>query len=90
MQKPKAVPKRMCIVCREFREKGELIRVVRLKDGSYTFNPKASGRGAYICKNDACITLALKKKHLNRAFKENISEDVYTALSEEYAKYKQN
>lgn len=71
------------------KPKQELLRVVKQNDGTFTFNPKAQGRGAYMCYDDACINQCIKKKLLNKAYKMNISDDIYNKLNEEYAEYKQ-
>lgn len=83
--KNKKIPLRMCIACKEMKPKEEFLRIIRQKDGSFTLNQKAMGRGAYVCKNDECVRLCMKKKLLNRAYKMNIEEDVYNKLMEEYA-----
>ena len=48
--KPKKIPMRMCVACREMRPKAELLRVVKPQDGQahIDFKGKAPGRGAYI------------------------------------------
>lgn len=79
----------MCIVCKQMKPKEELLRVVKQDDSTFTLNPKAQGRGAYICYNDDCVNKCIKKKLLNKAYKMNISDNVYNKLNEEYAKYKQ-
>lgn len=88
--KVKKTPLRMCISCRQMKDKNDMRRVIKLKDDSFTLNPKASGRGAYVCNNDECMNLCLKKRMLNRAFKMNISDEVYSKLLEEYNGSKQN
>ena len=72
--------KRMCSVCRMRRPKAELIKVVR-NNGEFAI-PKghAEGRGAYICKDEKCIELAIKKKALNRSFKCEIPNEIYENL----------
>ena len=77
--------RRMCIACREKRDKKEFIRVVRFQ-GEYSIDKtgKKNGRGAYICDNMNCVTLAVKKKLLNKAFKENIPDEIYELLLKEY------
>ena len=47
----KKVPQRMCIACKEHKDKKDLIRIVRSKEGdiSLDFSGKKAGRGAYIC-----------------------------------------
>ena len=85
--KVKKPPQRMCIVCKTMRPKAELIRIVRTPEGIMQFDRsgKLNGRGAYICDNAECVEKCLKKKMLNKAFKTNIEEEIYTMLSEEYA-----
>ena len=44
---------RMCVGCREMKEKKALLRIVRNAQGEISFDRigKAPGRGAYICKS---------------------------------------
>lgn len=79
----------MCVVCKQSKPKDELIRIVKLQNNTFTLNPKAEGRGAYICKDNKCLDKCIKKKLLNKAYKMNISNEVYTKLLEEYAGYNQ-
>lgn len=86
MPKSKKIPLRMCIACRELKEKKSMLRIV--KDGAgkifldYSF--KASGRGAYICDNAECIKKLKKQRLLNKAFSCGVDEVVYSAIEEEY------
>lgn len=79
------VPIRMCMVCRAHKEKNELIRVVKNKEGSIFINKsfKADGRGAYICKEEACVNEAQKKRCFERAFSCKIEPELYAQLREE-------
>ena len=83
--KPKKIPQRMCVGCRESKPKRELIRVVRGPDGTVTldFRGKAPGRGAYVCRDKTCLKKARKSKALERAFELQIPEQVYDALERE-------
>ena len=74
----------MCVVCRQMKPKNECIRVVRTVDDDYVVDNtgKLNGRGAYVCKDSACLEKCTKAKSLNRAFKHNVSEDVYLNLKE--------
>ena len=69
--KPYHVPIRTCVSCRETDEKRDLLRIVRLKDGSavYDARGKVSGRGAYLCARPDCISAARKQKKLERSLK---------------------
>ena len=55
--KTKKTPERLCVSCRNMYPKKDLIRVVKLDDGTYFIDEtnKCNGRGAYICKNQECI-----------------------------------
>ena len=88
----KKIPMRMCIVCHNMVDKRELIRIIRNKDGEYSLDTtlKANGRGAYICNNPECKTKMIKTKALNKAFKENIPQEVYGKIQGEYDKYYKN
>ncbi len=85
MNKPKEKI-RMCIVCRGQSDKKTLIRIVKNKEGQIFVDGtgKANGRGAYVCKSKECFEKLKKTKALNRAFKCNVPEDVYTKLGEEF------
>jgi predicted RNA-binding protein YlxR (DUF448 family) len=69
MTPPKHVPQRSCVACRTARGKWELVRVVRTPLGAVQVDPtgKLAGRGAYLCRNEACLAQAVKQKKLNRA-----------------------
>ena len=79
------IPLRKCLGCNEQKEKRELIRIVKSKDGdiSIDFTGKMNGRGAYICHSEECLAKVRKNKSLSRAFKENVSAEIYDKLSEE-------
>ena len=83
VKKQKKIPLRQCLGCNEHKPKKELLRVVRSPEGeiSLDFTGKKSGRGAYICKNAACLARAQKTKALERAFSVNIEDAVYEMLA---------
>ncbi len=58
----KNIPQRMCVSCREKKEKKDLIRIVCNKAGelSIDINGKLEGRGAYICKDIKCLEKTIK------------------------------
>lgn len=86
MPKTKKIPLRMCIACRELKEKREMLRIVKPADGDIfiDFSSKASGRGAYICNNPECVKKLKKQKLLNKVFSCAVDNKVYTAIEEEY------
>lgn len=81
----KKIPMRMCVGCREMKEKRELIRVVRTAEhsGEIDLTGKKSGRGAYICNDPACLKKARKSKSLERALNVTLDDEVYLRLEEE-------
>ena len=81
---------RTCIACRQAKEKKDMLRIVRDKDGNIKldFTGKASGRGAYICDNPECIKKCVKNKLIGRALDAKVSDEVYEYIAKEYAKSK--
>lgn len=84
-QKKRKIPERQCLGCNQHFPKTELLRVVRDPSGnvSLDFTGKKSGRGAYICKNVACLSKAQKSRRLSRNLECEIPEDVYLAMEAE-------
>lgn len=84
----KKIPQRKCIACGERSDKKSLIRIVKNSEGQIFLDPtaKANGRGAYICKEMACLEKAMKSKALNRAFKTEVAAEVYENLKTELEK----
>ena len=80
--KKKKIPTRQCLGCGEHRPKPELLRVVRSPEGvvSLDFTGKKSGRGAYICKNVACLRQAQRRRSLARSLECEIPDEVAAAL----------
>jgi predicted RNA-binding protein YlxR (DUF448 family) len=76
-KKPKHVPLRTCISCRETKSKRELLRIVRTPDGHVLIDDtgKKSGRGAYLCARLTCWKNALKSKRLEHEFEVTISDE---------------
>lgn len=85
MQKPRKIPQRQCLGCREMKNKKDLIRVVRSPEGdiSLDFRGKKPGRGAYVCPNAACLAKAKKSRALERAFSTAIPPEVYDLLDQQ-------
>ena len=81
----KIEPKRMCVACREMKEKREMFRVVKNAAGEIfaDFSGQAAGRGAYICNNDECVKRLKKQRLLNKAFSAPVSDEVYRRIEEE-------
>lgn len=85
MQKVKKFPQRQCVGCREMKNKKDLIRVVKSPEGeiSLDFGGKKPGRGAYVCRDVACLKKARKSRALERALEVMIPPEVYDALERE-------
>ena len=80
--KPKKIPMRMCVGCREMKEKRDLIRIVRTPEGEAILDPtgKKSGRGAYVCRQADCLQRAIRQKQLERQLEAKLGEETAEAL----------
>ena len=85
MEKTRKQPERKCLGCMVSFPKKELVRIVRLPDGTVELDltGKKSGRGAYICKNVACLKKARQKKRLEASLECEIPSAVYDLMEEE-------
>ena len=83
--KTRKIPMRMCVGCREMKEKRSLLRIVKNAEGMISFDRvgKAPGRGAYICKARECLDKAVKQRQLERALETKIEAAVFEQLMEE-------
>ncbi|MCI9445017.1 MAG: YlxR family protein [Oscillospiraceae bacterium] len=82
MQKPRKLPQRQCLGCREMKNKKDLIRAVRSPEGeiSLDFKGKKPGRGAYVCPDAGCLAKLKKSRALERAFSTAVPAEVYDLL----------
>lgn len=79
-------PLRMCCVCRKMFPQTELIRITKTKDNVIQVNKgkqKIFGRSAYLCNNKECHSTLVKKRVLNRAFKQEVPQRIYDELTNE-------
>jgi hypothetical protein len=76
-------PTRTCVACRTPRAKRDLVRVVRTPTGEVTLDPssRAAGRGSYLCPDDACWALALRKGALQHALGVALPPDLRARLA---------
>ena len=74
----KKIPQRTCVGCNTAKDKNELIRIVRNKDGEINIDLKykLDGRGTYICRDEECLNKAIKNKGLSRKLKTEIPESI--------------
>lgn len=88
-RKPKHVPQRMCVVCRQKFDKRQLTRIVRTADAGVVIDlsGKQNGRGAYLCDQVACWDKVIKAPGLlNQA----LNTELNAAETEMLAAYKTN
>ena len=83
----KKIPMRMCVACREMRAKKDLMRIVRTEDGVLELDRtgKRNGRGAYLCRDGACVQKALKIRALERTLEAPMNDALKGALESEAA-----
>lgn len=86
-QRPRKIPMRQCLGCNEHKPKMTLCRVVRSPEGeiSLDLTGKKAGRGAYICRDLACLKKVRKSGRLARSLDCAISSEVYDQMEAELA-----
>lgn len=65
---------RKCVGCGEIKDASEMMKLTKNHiSGDIEINPnsKIFGRSAYLCYNNQCVELSLKKNKLNKALKTN-------------------
>jgi predicted RNA-binding protein YlxR (DUF448 family) len=70
------------VACRTGRPKRELLRVVRTPDRRVLIDEtgRLAGRGAYVCRDGACLKTAIEKGALARALETPLSPELRAAL----------
>ena len=81
----KKIPMRMCVACREMQAKKDLMRVVRTAEGELRLDTtgKLNGRGAYLCRDAACMNKAIKTHALERALEAPMTDALKEAIASE-------
>ncbi|MGZ3640675.1 MAG: RNase P modulator RnpM [Candidatus Limnocylindrales bacterium] len=76
-------PTRTCVACRTERAKRELVRIVRTPEGRVVLDAsgRLDGRGAYLCADATCWSLALKRGALQRALDASLSVELQAQLA---------
>lgn len=84
------IPMRQCLGCNEHKPKALLVRILRTPEGEITldFTGKKSGRGAYLCKNPACLRKLRKNRRAETNLGVAIPEEVWDALEAAMAEEK--
>ena len=80
--RPRRVPQRTCIGCRQEAGKRQLLRLVRTPEGEVVVDPtgRANGRGAYVHAAQACWVKALKGATIQHALKVTPARESVEAL----------
>ena len=80
--RPKHVPMRTCVVCRESDAKRAYVRIVRTPEGRVEIDRtgKRNGRGAYLCSRFVCWERAAAGNALDRALHIEVPAEVRQAL----------
>lgn len=76
--------KRQCVICREFKDKSDLIRFTKdFQTQNIEINDENefTGRSAYICKEGECLAIAIKKQVVEKKLKAKFSLKVQENLS---------
>ena len=78
----KHIPQRTCIACRKVTGQRELIRLVRIADGSVEVDTsgKKPGRGAYLCRSWECWEIGLKGSRVEHVLRTTLTEDNHQQL----------
>jgi predicted RNA-binding protein YlxR (DUF448 family) len=77
VKRPRHIPIRTCVACKQTKPKRELLRVVRTPGGHVLMDAtgKQSGRGAYLCARLSCWQDAHKKTRLEQEFELTLSDE---------------
>ena len=70
---------RRCVTCRELLDRQQLLRVIRLPDGSLALDA-GMGRSAYLCPRQECLSEAKRRRKLQRALRCQVADSIYAAL----------
>lgn len=73
----KHIPQRTCVACRKVKAKEELIRLVRISDGSVEVDTsgKKAGRGAYLCQTRECWETGVKSGRIEHTLRTTLAPD---------------
>ncbi len=82
--RPKHVPQRSCIACRQKTDKRLLTRIVRTPDEGVVVDltGKQNGRGAYVCQQPKCWDKIVNSPILNQALKTAVMIEEKATINE--------
>lgn len=77
---------RTCVACATSGDKATLVRIVRGADGEVSVDPsgRAPGRGAYVCRSQACFDAAMRKHAFDRALRVRLDDAARERLVREF------
>ncbi|MBR5495771.1 MAG: YlxR family protein [Oscillospiraceae bacterium] len=83
--KTRKTPQRMCNGCGQMKDKKDLVRVVKTKEGeiSLDLTYKKNGRGAYVCNDIECLRKARKARRFEKSFACKIPDEIYDQMENE-------
>jgi predicted RNA-binding protein YlxR (DUF448 family) len=75
------------VACRTARDKRDLLRIVRAPDGAVGLDAsgRSNGRGAYVCRDEACVANAVDRRLLDRALETQLPAGLRAELMAEAA-----
>jgi uncharacterized protein len=81
--RPKHIPQRTCIVCRQKTDKRHLVRLVKTAEDGVLVDTtgKQNGRGAYVCRQPVCWDKIINTKILDNALKTEISANEKASMA---------
>jgi len=72
---------RMCAVCRNRKDKLDLVRIEKVGEKAQISNQKSDRtRGVYFCFDNSCIQKAEKTKILSRLLKIDVPKEFYSEI----------
>ena len=85
----KRIPQRTCIACGKVKAKRELVRMVRIANGSVEvdISGKKAGRGAYLCRQRECWETGLKGGRLEHTLRIMLTQDNREQLNKAAEKF---
>jgi len=83
MRKGRKTPSRTCVGCGRVREKRELLRIT-ISGNTARVDPKGRlpGRGLYVCREEACVAVAEKRRGFSRWIAADEAVRLFAAVRE--------
>lgn len=80
---------RQCLACRQMFPREQMLRLLHNRQHKTTCLLKpfqkhepVSGRSAYLCLSESCLSVALKGKKIQKALKTSVSDDIVNCLKD--------